>query len=119
MPFETRYYFVASMDVTPEKVDLFNEVYDTEHVPSLMTVPGVISVSRSQKVEGTLRIGGSSVPVGDGEPQFQAIYEIEHPDVLRSDAWAAASEAGRWAEEVRPFTSNRHHVIRQVILPVV
>jgi hypothetical protein len=49
MPFEIRYYFVASMDVTPEKVDLFNEMYDTEHVPSLMTVPDVISVSRSQK----------------------------------------------------------------------
>ena len=59
------------------------------------------------------------MPVGDGEPQFQAIYEIERPDVLRSDAWAAASEAGRWAEEVRPFTSNRHHAIRQIILPVV
>ena len=41
-----RYLFTASMDVDPEKEDLFNEVYDTEHVPLLSTVPGVISVQR-------------------------------------------------------------------------
>ena len=34
MPFKAKYIFVASMDVDPNKEDLFNEVYDTEHVPS-------------------------------------------------------------------------------------
>ena len=33
MPIGTRYVFIASMDVDPDKEDLFNEVYDTEHVP--------------------------------------------------------------------------------------
>ena len=33
MPIGTRYVFIASMDVDPEKEDLFNEVYDTEHAP--------------------------------------------------------------------------------------
>ena len=37
-----RYLFTASMDVDPEKEELFNEVYDTEHVPMLSKVPGVI-----------------------------------------------------------------------------
>ena len=41
-----RYLFTASMDVDPAKEDLFNEVYDTEHVPLLSKVPGVISVQR-------------------------------------------------------------------------
>ena len=36
MPISTRYVFIASMDVNPEKEDLFNEVYDTEHVPYLL-----------------------------------------------------------------------------------
>ena len=31
MPITSKYLFVASMDVDPDKEDLFNEVYDTEH----------------------------------------------------------------------------------------
>ena len=41
----TRYVLIASMDVTPEAESLFNEVYDTEHVPNLLQVPGVHSVT--------------------------------------------------------------------------
>jgi hypothetical protein len=33
MPIKSKYLFVASMDVDPDKETLFNEVYDTEHVP--------------------------------------------------------------------------------------
>ena len=44
-----------------------------------------------------------------------AIYEIESPDVLLSKEWAAAAEKGRWPSEVRPFTSNRRHIVRKVI----
>ena len=40
MPISTRYVFIASMDVNPEKEDLFNEVYDTEHVPYLLDGTG-------------------------------------------------------------------------------
>ena len=36
----------------------FNEVYDTEHVPFLSQVPGVISVRRYQREELTMNIGG-------------------------------------------------------------
>ena len=46
MPISTRYLFTASMDVTPDKEALFDEVYDQEHVPNLLKVPGVISVTR-------------------------------------------------------------------------
>ena len=41
MPIKTKYLFFASMDVVPEKEALFNEVYDQEHVPTLLKVPGV------------------------------------------------------------------------------
>ena len=46
MAIETHYLFTASMDVDPDKEDLFNEVYDTEHIPNLKEVPGLISVTR-------------------------------------------------------------------------
>ena len=46
MPLTTRYLFSAAMDVQPDKEAVFNEVYDQDHVPMLLEVPGVISVAR-------------------------------------------------------------------------
>ena len=59
MPFQSKYIFSAAMDVDPDKDALFNEVYDKEHVPMLLKVPGVVSVARFKKQEVmTLIIGG-------------------------------------------------------------
>ena len=46
MPSTAKYLFIVSMDVEPEYEDLFNEVYDTEHVPNICKVPGVITAYR-------------------------------------------------------------------------
>ena len=43
MAIQTRYLFTAAMDVEAAQEKLFNEVYDTEHVPLLLKVPGVIA----------------------------------------------------------------------------
>jgi hypothetical protein len=116
MPIATKYLFVVSMDVTKEKEALFNEVYDTEHVPLLLKVPGVKAVTRMKTEPAAFNIGGDrKVLDGGGEPNYVAIYEIDSPDVLLSKEWAAAAEKGHWPSEVRPFTSNRHHVVRKVI----
>jgi hypothetical protein len=116
MPTTTKYLFMASMDVVKEKEALFNEIYDTEHVPLLLKVPGVRAVSRMKTEPAAFNIGGESkVLDGGSEPQYVAIYEIDSPDVLLSKEWAEAVEKGRWPSEVRPFTSNRRHVVRKVI----
>jgi len=95
---------------------LFNEVYDTEHVPLLLKVPGVVSVTRAKTAPLSVMMGGKKLDiVAEGEPVYTAIYEIDNPDVLLSDAWADAVEQGRWPEKVRPFTSNRRHVLRKVM----
>ena len=114
MPITSRYLFTASMDVEPAKEALFNEVYDREHVPALLEVPGVIAVARFKKQPLTLSIGGErKTIVVDGEPTFNALYEVERPDVLVSEAWARAVERGRWPAEVRPYTKNRRHILYQ------
>jgi len=118
MPMQTRYLFTASMDVEPAKEKLFNEVYDTEHVPLLLKVPGVISVARLKKTTLTMILGGErKTIVAENEPTYTATYEIESPDVLTSAPWAAVVDQGRWTGEVRPFTKNRRHVLYQRILP--
>ena len=116
MPIGTRYVFIASMDVDPDKEDLFNEVYDTEHVPYLLDVPGVIAVTRLEAQNFEVSMGGELKSVPRGEtPAWHAIYEIESPEVLKSEGWAAAVERGRWPTEVRQHTRNRRHSLQRVM----
>jgi len=112
---QAKFLFIASMDVDPEKEALFNEVYDTEHIPELLKVPGVLSVRRGVTVPLTMSIGGEKKTiVAEGEPRYSAYYELENAEVLVSDAWAKAVEKGRWPAQVRPFTRNRRHVLRKL-----
>lgn len=112
MAFQTKYLFSAAMDVQADKEKLFHEVYDKEHVPLLQTVPGVISVARFKTEELTMIIGGERKKiVVEDQPRFTALYELESPEVLVSDAWAKAVDKGRWPGEVRPYTSNRRHLL--------
>ena len=116
MPERTTYLFVVSMDVAADKEDLFNEVYDTEHVPYLTSVPGVRSATRSVRQPLTMMLAGQRQTMDPGnEPRYSVTYEIESPEVLLSPAWAEAGERGRWPTDVRPFTSNRRHILRKVI----
>jgi len=114
MPIITKYLFVASMDVDPDKEKLFNEVYDTEHVPNLLKVPGVHAVTRVKGEPFAVRLGGAEQQVTHTGPRYSALYEIEGPHVLVSAAWAEAVEEGRWPSQVRPYTRNRHHALYQI-----
>lgn len=111
MPVTTRYLFAAAMDVAPDKEALFNEVYDREHVPNLLAVPGVVSAVRLRTLAFRMSIGGEIKTIAAADPTYTALYEVEGPDVLLSPRWAAAVEAGRWPTQVRPFTRNRRHVL--------
>ena len=116
MPINSRYLFTAAMDVAPGKDAVFNEVYDKEHVPSLLEVPGVVSVARFRRRPLEMFIGGERKKIViEGEPAYTALYELEGPDVLLSPAWAAAVEKGRWPAHVRPYTTNRRHFLWEKI----
>src|SRR3954468_6505102 len=105
---KTRFLFTAAMDVDPDKEALFNEVYDKEHVPELLKVPGCLAVHRYTLQPLKMSIGGEvKTIVAEGEPKYSATYELESAEVLTSSAWAVAVEKGRWAAQVRPYTRNR------------
>jgi hypothetical protein len=115
MASRAKYILMVSMDEAPEKEDLFNEVYDREHIPKLLKVPGVLGVTRVKSEPFAMSVGGERKEVPAASPRYTAIYELESPDVLVGDAWAQAVEAGRWPGEVRPHTTNRRHVLSRVI----
>lgn len=96
-----KYVYIAAMDVDPSKEADFNDCYDTEHIPALLAVPGVLSAKRYR--------------AEDGSPKYLAVYEIEGPDVVQSEAWAAAADSGRWPTEIRPFCRNRNRIVYKLI----
>jgi hypothetical protein len=114
MPISAKYVFVASMDVDAEKEAIFNEVYDTEHIPNLLKVPGVRAVVRLQGEPFAMSIGGAEKQVAHEGARYSAVYEIDGPHVLTSPEWARAVEAGRWPTHVRPHTRNRRHALYKV-----
>ncbi|MGA8195812.1 MAG: DUF4286 family protein [Acetobacteraceae bacterium] len=95
------YIYLVQMDIPAEHEAAFNRIYDTEHVPEILKVPGVRACAR-YAVETTNR---------DGMPRYLAIYELDSADVMKSPAWLAASEKGDWAPKVRPHTTNRSHTV--------
>jgi hypothetical protein len=88
-----RLVWTAAMSISAEREDLLNEVYDTEHIPELKRVPGVIEVRRFHRIRPARR-------------RYLAVYEIGAADVPTSDAWLRARDLGRWPTEVRPWTSE-------------
>ncbi len=116
MSITSKYLLIASMDVDPDHEADFNEIYDKEHVPFLSEVPGIISVSRFQRQDLTMIIGGEKKTIRiENEPKYTALYELESPEVLISKAWDKAVETGRWPQYVRPYTKNRRQVLMKLI----
>ncbi len=77
------------MNVDPAAEAEFNEWYNTEHLPQLAAVPGVLTARRFQ----------AAGP--DIEKKYLALYHLTSPDVSRSDAWAKAANTP-WTERMRP-----------------
>jgi len=115
VPIETKYLFIASMDVDPQYEDLFNEVYDTEHIPALLEVPGVRSITRLKGEPFKFAIGGAEKDMPVASPIYSVLYEVDAPEVLSSPQWAAAVERGRWPSQVRQHTRNRFHYLYRLM----
>lgn len=93
--------FVVQLDIPAADEAEFNRVYDTEHFPMLMKVAGV-------RGGGRYRLDQSTVP---GMQRYLTIYEIDSPDVLKSEAWEKAGAFGDWVAKIRPKLTARHHSV--------
>jgi hypothetical protein len=67
----------AMMEPAASQEEEFNDWYDLEHVPQLLSVAGVLTATRWICVEGW--------------PRYLATYDLEHVDVLTSDAYRQAT----------------------------
>src|SRR5207249_9762961 len=88
MPLQTRYLFSAAMNVHTDKDAIFNEVYDQEHVPSLLKVPGVIAVARFKSEPVTMMIGGErKTIVIESETTYKPLYVTESTGSRTCNDW--------------------------------
>ena len=106
LTYRTPYVFWVFMDVEKHREDLFNELYDGEHVPLLLKLPGCVNVARYR----------TEVP---GEPRYLAAYEVDRTDLPMSKLWNDTSDIGRWKPEVRPYTYNKHYIVGERIWPKI
>ena len=85
------------MDIPNELDDDFNRIYDTQHIPNILQVPGVNACTR-------YRLESSDV---EGVARYTAVYDIDSPDLPGTDIWTEASDKGDWITQIRPYATNR------------
>jgi hypothetical protein len=95
---KTPYVFWVMMDIEPHRDALFNELYDTEHLPLLMKLPGAVNAVRYRTSAA-------------GEPRYLCAYEVENTELPMSKLWNDTSDIGRWKPEVRPYTYNKRYIV--------
>jgi hypothetical protein len=79
--------FMIGMNVAPEHEHEFNEWYNTEHIPALGSVRGVLCARRYSGTGGMQR--------------YVALYHLTSPEVTRSAEWKTAADTP-WTQKMRP-----------------
>jgi hypothetical protein len=88
--------FVVAMDIAELAEDEFNDWYDTEHIPLLAAVPGMIRARRFRTLHGA--------------PRYAAIYHLADPHAYASAPWRQADQTP-WIKRMRRFQSNRQYLM--------
>jgi antibiotic biosynthesis monooxygenase (ABM) superfamily enzyme len=93
----------VEVSVALEQEQDFNDWYNKEHIPTLMKVPGVISVWRA-------------INLGEKGPKYLTVYFQENMAVQERDDYKKASQTD-WIKRLRPFlkglTGANYEVIGQ------
>ena len=90
-------FLLVLMQPPPAFEEEFNAWYDTEHVPALARVPGVLSARR-------FRTAG-------GSPKYVALYHLASPAVVDGAEWKRASGSTPMPEHIRPQISDRLRLV--------
>jgi hypothetical protein len=84
---------LVGMTPAPADETGFNAWYDTEHVPALARVPGVLCARRYRTAAG--------------QPKYVALYHLASPGVVETEQWKQASASTPMPAQVREHIGNR------------
>ena len=99
------YFYMVSFEIDPADEALFNEIYDTEHVPNILKVPGVIGITRFR----------DHMPNESGWLVYSAMYFITKQDLPDTLEWKIESDKGRWAPMIRPKVKSRQRRLGTIV----
>jgi hypothetical protein len=102
--YSARCLYCFKADVAPEVEQDFNDWYDKEHLEAMAGVPGCVSARRFVSVEG--------------QQKYMALYDLESPDVVNSEAWQKAANTS-WTAKIRPHFRNPAKGYYELIRPMV
>ena len=101
---DTPWLYLVHTDIPDHVVDEYNEWYDQEHLPRLVTVPGVVRARRYMAVSGN--------------PRYMTAYELTDKDAFESPAGLQARKTP-WTEKMRSLFYNTRRNMCRLILPTV
>ena len=80
-------FLLNAMNVEPAAEAEFNEWYNSEHIPALAAVPGVLCARRFRATSANRR--------------YVALYHLTSPEVQATPAWKTAADS-EWTRKLRP-----------------
>jgi len=99
---DTPWLYIVHTDIPDHIVDEYNEWYDKEHLPRLVTVPGVIRARRYTAVSGG--------------PKYLTAYELTDRNAFESPEGLKARKTP-WTEKMRSLFQNTRRSMCKLILP--
>lgn len=101
---DTPWLYIVHTDLPDHIVDEYNEWYDKEHLPRLVTVPGVI---RARRYTAT-----------SGNPRYLTAYELTDPGAFESPEGLLARKTP-WTAKMRSLFHNTRRRMCRLIRPSV
>jgi hypothetical protein len=101
---DTPWLYLVHTDIPDHIVAEYNEWYDKEHLPRLVTVPGVVRARRYTAVSGS--------------PRYLTAYELTDRDAFESLEGLKARKTP-WTEKMRSLFQNTRRSMCRLILPAI
>ena len=88
---------MITFEIAPEDEAEFNDIYDNDHIPTIMKLDGVYDIIRFKDQN----------PNEKGYLVYTAIYFVSKVDLHETPEWKKLSDMGRWMPVIRPKVKSR------------
>jgi antibiotic biosynthesis monooxygenase (ABM) superfamily enzyme len=105
--------FAVGHDVPPDKEEEFNAWYNTEHIPAMKRVPGILTARRfrAKQIQLPSRAGA-----GLSGPKYSTLYDFEDDKILESESFLREKDSP-WSFWVRSWYDRRFRILGRRIYP--
>lgn len=88
---------MITFEIAPADEAEFNDIYDNDHIPNILKLPGVLEIIRFR----------DAAPNAQGWLVYSALYFLAQENLHETPAWKELSDLGRWAPVIRPKVKSR------------